>query len=136
MNTNIRLTIEEYTNEGYEYLYDEQPSEMEALEKYLQQQKYFAREIYRRTDYQPFMNCKKGDILNSNRVSSWSLSYDIPNSQYEGIDSIMFILHSQNVNGLDISNISPYGEEKEILLTPCKLMVVDRDGDEVIVKCI
>jgi hypothetical protein len=131
MDSSIKETIQEYAYEGYTYLYDEEPERMRELEVYLSKQKYHARVLYRRTDYPPFLRLKEGDTFHSSRVSSWSETCVVPNAKYEGIESVLFVLYECDVDGLDIQHISPYPEEREVLLAPCHFKVMDRREDRI-----
>ena len=131
--------ISEWCSEGYEYLYEEKPSEMKELEQYLSECKENIVEIYRRTDYHKFLDCKKDDVLELDRVTSWSKNFEMPDQRYEGEKSVKFILSSYNadqgyVKGRDVSQLSPHKSEKEVMLAPCKLTIMEIKDDIAIVK--
>lgn len=126
----------EWTNDGYEYLYDENPELMKKVEDFLIKKRTKISTIYRRSDWIPILNANQGDLLELNRISSWSYDYDMPNQKYEGIDSRMLILNNSIVKGMDIDDISPYKDEQEIILAPCLLFVEKKEGDILYVKTI
>jgi hypothetical protein len=127
MQNSIVEIILEWTQEGYLYLYEEQPNNMKQLEKYLGSLKEYAGIIYRRTDYK-ILEAKIGDILKIERVTSWSANSTIPDAMYEGVESVMLILDGWII-GQCIADISFFKEEEEFMLAPCKLKVIDRQGD-------
>lgn len=133
----IKETILEWTNEGHEYLYQEQPERMKSLEHELSNQSlHLDFQLYRRTDWHPIMQAQTGNIIPLDRVSSWSYNVDIPNAKYEGIDSVLLILGPGIVKGVDIADISSYKEEQEVMLAPAKFYVESRKGDILYVKYI
>lgn len=133
---NIKSTISEYTYNGYLYLYEEQPENMRDLENYLETQSIYIDIAYRRTDYHPFLNAKAGDILKLTRVSSWSRNNVVPNEMYEGTTSVMLILENTYVRGLDVTPISFFKNEEEILLAPCEIYVSSITDDVLTIKYI
>lgn len=133
----IAETILEWTNEGHEYLYLEEPERMTQLELFLKTCKFeIDGDIYRRTDFKPILTAQKGDSIDLNRVSSWSTDLNIVNAKYENMISVLLILGSEIVNGLDVSHLSSHPDESEILLAPIKLFVIDRTDDVLTVKVI
>lgn len=126
---NIRKIISEWTYEGHSYLYDEQPDNMSVLEDYLDTITTHVDKIYRRTDYHAILNAKVGDLISMNRVTSWSFNKDIPDAMYEGMESVLITIKNDDVRGVDVTDISFYKEEEEILLAPCLLYVETRDLD-------
>ena len=120
----IRNIISEYTVEGYLYLYTEQPSNMKLLHGYLNNCIFDSNEsIYRRTDLESILKANISDVIELERVSSWSYNTNTPNAMYEGIPSRILILRDTRVHGLDVTPISFYKEEAEVLLAPCKLRI-------------
>ena len=133
----FRKTILEWTNEGNEYLYEEQPERMTLLEQWLYDQELKIDEpIYRRTDWDPILRAQEGDVIKSTRVSSWSRNRMIPDAKYEGIKSVLLILEKTTVKGVDVMEISSYFEEEEVLLAPANFFVEKREGNVLYVKYI
>ncbi len=133
----IKNTILEWTNEGHEYLYQEEPDRMKSLEQWLDHQPlYLNTPINRRTDWSSIMQAQPGDIITLNRVSSWSGNVEIPNAKYENIDSVLLILDRGLIKGVEISNISSCPEEEEVMLAPARFSVKSRIGDVLYVKYI
>lgn len=129
MMDTILETIQEWVNEGYEYLYQESPDRMKELETYLLKQNSQISILYRRTDWPPMLNAKSGDLVEMNRISSWSQSSRMPDQKYEGIPSVMLILRQSQIRGSDVSEFSPFKNEREFLLAPCHLFVEAKNGD-------
>jgi hypothetical protein len=99
------------------------------LEKYLLSLEYKIEILYRRTDWQPVMSAKIGDIVHLNRVSSWSLNTVIPDAMYENTNSRLLILENCIVCGRNVTDISIYKDKEEILLAPIKLKIISVELD-------
>lgn len=134
MDSNIHETILEWTNDGFEYLYEEQLPRMKQVERYLANERTYVDIIYRRTDWAPILNAQRGDLIQLTRVSSWSFSPDVPNQKYDGITSRLLILRTAEVRGIDVSDISSFRSEKEVLLAPCSLFIEKIDHDVIEAK--
>jgi hypothetical protein len=136
MDSAITDLILEYTQEGYLYLYEEQPENMEKLHSYLSSQQLQGEVVlFRRTDWEPFLKAKEGDKIINNRVTSWSRDDMIVNDMYDGVDSVYLILENfDKTRGVDVSTISIYKDEHEILLTPSIFTIVTREEDIIWVR--
>jgi len=128
--------ILEYTYEGYLYLYDEQADNMKLLHTYLSRMILQGEVVlFRQTDWAPLLNAKAGDAITVDRVSSWSRDDWIVGEMYDTIESVLLILESfDTVRGLDVSTISTYKDEHEILLTPSIFHVLRREGNTLWVR--
>jgi len=75
----LRDSLREYSQEGYQYMNEEQPENMQMIEDWLDNQQIFLDfNLYRRTDYEPYLSLQEGDTILLNRVTSWSSSEEIP----------------------------------------------------------
>jgi hypothetical protein len=75
------------------------------------------------------LNAKEGDLIHIERVSSWNFNQELPDAMYEGITSRLLILTNEDVKGIDVTDISFYKEEEEVLLAPCYLFVKRKISD-------
>lgn len=132
-NTLFVDLIEEYCQEGYLYLYDDKPLEMERLDNYIKQQELYVDVIHRGTDYYLWLNVEVGDIVNIKRVQSWTRDINIAEVIYEGVDHVILTIKDEIVTCLDISNISYFKEEMEILLSSNKFKVIDKQDNKLVV---
>ena len=128
---NIIDTIEEWTEEGHQYLYEQNLERIKELEQFLKQQNINIDEsgLYRRTDWDPLMKAKAGDIIDIVRLTSWSLNENLPDTVYQDCKSVKLIIENQTIAGIEVSIISAYPKEQEVMVSPCKIRVNERNDD-------
>lgn len=129
----IRETLQIWTEEGPDYLYENEPNSIRELTQFLDGRSLFVPELYRRTNYQPIMELRTGDSILVPRLTSWSRNPLMPDWKYEGIPSVKLVLRNTTVKGLNVSDISLYHGEGEVILSPGKLVVKSRFGDILLV---
>lgn len=80
--------------------------------------------LYRATDNIDIIKANVSDVINLNKITSWSLDFNMSNEKYKGTDYRLLVISNQTIKGIDISKISTFPDELEVLLAPCSLFVI------------
>jgi len=129
----VKDLLLEYSHEGYTYMNEEQPEDMKIIIEWIKEQEcYLDVPLYRRSDYASYLALKEGDVDLFDRVTSWSLDWDVPDEMYEGVESLKFILEPTNelIHAADLREYSFLGDaEAEFLFVPLIVKVTKRKDD-------
>jgi hypothetical protein len=123
--------LQEWSEEGHLYLYDEQPEAMHRLETYLETQVSHYDLLYRRTDWAPFMTAEVGDVVVNNRCSSWSQENLYINDMYDGVPSVLLVLENQDLPAVEMAGISSWTIECEALIRVGAFEVLTKSVDPI-----